>query len=269
VTPTTSISQDVPESELPIQVRGLRTSFGEHVIHDGLDLDVVSGEIMGIVGGSGTGKSVLLNTILGLNTPDAGIVKLFGCDIHDAAQRRTAENRIGVLFQNGALFSALTVQENVEAPMIEHTSLPKDFVAALAAFKLRLVGLPDEAGAKQPSELSGGMRKRAGIARAIALDPPLLFLDEPTAGLDPMAAEEFDQLIRALRDSLGLTIFMVTHDLDSLHAVCDRVAVLADKKVIACASVPELERSDHPWIQKYFNGPRGRAAKATANESSK
>lgn len=252
----------------PIRVRGLRTAFGKDVIHDGLDLDVEPGEIMGLVGGSGTGKSVLLNTILGINTPVAGSVNLFGCDIHDPRQRSSAERRIGVLFQNGALFSSLTVQENVEAPMIEHTSMPRDFIAALAAFKLRLVGLPDDVGAKQPAALSGGMRKRAGIARAIALDPPLLFLDEPTAGLDPIAAEEFDQLIAALRDALGLTVFMVTHDLDTLHAVCDRVAVLAEKRVIACAPVAELERSDHPWIKSYFNGPRGRAASVASNERS-
>jgi phospholipid/cholesterol/gamma-HCH transport system ATP-binding protein len=264
--PSEKILNPAGHGELPIRVRGLRTVFGEHVIHDGLDLEVVSGEIMGLVGGSGTGKSVLLNTILGLNAPAAGFVEIFGCDIHDAVQRSRAGKSIGVLFQNGALFSSLTVRENVEAPMIEHTFLPRDFIEALAAFKLRLVGLPDDAGAKQPSELSGGMRKRAGIARAIALDPPLLFLDEPTAGLDPIAAEEFDQLVLALRDALGLTIFMVTHDLDSLHAVCDRVAVLAEKRVIACAPVAELEQSDHPWIQNYFNGPRGRAANTASME---
>jgi phospholipid/cholesterol/gamma-HCH transport system ATP-binding protein len=247
-------------------VRGLCTAFGDQVIHDGLDLEVGRGEIMGLVGGSGTGKSVLLNTMLGLNTPKAGSVRLFGCDIHDPDQRSRAEDRIGVLFQNGALFSSLSVQENVEAPMLEHTSMPRDFIASLAAFKLRLVGLPDDAGAKLPAELSGGMRKRAGLARAIALDPPLLFLDEPTAGLDPIAAEEFDTLLQGLRDALGLTVFMVTHDLDTLYAVCDRVAVLAEQRVVACAPVAELEQSKHPWIKSYFKGPRGRAASAASNE---
>lgn len=257
-------------SHLPpaIKVRGLSTAFGSHVIHENLDMEVRRGEIMGLIGGSGTGKSVLLNTILGLNAPRSGSVELFGFNIHDPAQRGEAERRIGVLFQNGALFSALTVRENVEAPMVEHTEMPSDFIAALAAFKLRLVGLPEEAGEKRPSELSGGMRKRAGIARAIALDPPLLFLDEPTAGLDPLAAEEFDQLICALRDALKLTVLMVTHDLDTIHAVCDRVSVLADRRVVACGTVEQLRHSDHPWIKRYFGGPRGRAAEGASKESS-
>ncbi|WP_174292305.1 ABC transporter ATP-binding protein [Sphingomonas bacterium] len=245
----------------PIRVEGLRTAFGDTVIHDGLDLQVERGEIMGLVGGSGTGKSVLLNTILGLKRPDGGSVAIFGGDIHDPDQRAGIERRIGVMFQGGALFSALTVQENVEAPFIEHTDLPAEFVRDLAALKIKLAGLPDDAGAKRPAELSGGMRKRAGVARAIALDPDLLFLDEPTAGLDPIAAEEFDALIRRFRDALGLTVFMITHDLDSLYANCDRVAVLADGKVVAVAPIPELERSDNPWIKDYFGGPRGRAAK--------
>lgn len=251
-----------------IRVTALSTAFGSRFIHEGLDLEVRRGEIMGLIGGSGTGKSVLLNTILGLNGPRSGGVQLFGFDIHDPAQRGEAERRIGVLFQNGALFSALTVRENVEAPMVEHTTMPREFIAALAAFKLRLVGLPEDAGGKRPSELSGGMRKRAGIARAIALDPPLLFLDEPTAGLDPLAAAEFDELIRALRDALKLTVLMVTHDLDTIHAVCDRVAVLADKRVVACDTVERLQHSDHPWIKSYFGGPRGRAAASASMEGS-
>lgn len=244
----------------PITVSGLRTAFGDKVIHENLDLTIRRGEIVGLIGGSGTGKSVLLQTILGLKQPDGGEVRLFGEDVHDAVRWREVERRIGVLFQSGALFSSLSVLENVEAPMLEHTTMSRDFVRGLAGFKIRLAGLDDDAAAKRPAELSGGMLKRAGIARAIALDPDLLFLDEPTSGLDPIAAEEFDQLVCTLRDALGLTVLMVTHDLDSLYAVCDRVAVLADRKVIACAPLAELERSDHPWLKSYLRGPRGRAA---------
>ncbi|MCC2978031.1 ABC transporter ATP-binding protein [Sphingomonas sp. PL-96] len=248
------------EEAPPIRVSGLRTAFGEHVIHDGLDLEIRRGEIVGLIGGSGTGKSVLLRTLLGLKAPEGGHVELFGENVHDPEQQGVIERRAGVLFQSGALFSSLSVLENVEAPMLEHTRMPPAFVRELAGFKIRLAGLADEAAAKRPSELSGGMLKRAGIARAIALDPELLFLDEPTSGLDPIAAEEFDGLVRGLRDALGLTVLMITHDLDSLYAVCDRVAVLADKKVLACAPLAELERSDHPWLKRYLRGPRGRAA---------
>lgn len=249
----------------PIRVTGLRTEFGDTLIHDDLNLDVKAGEILGLVGGSGSGKSVLLNTILGLKTPDAGKVELFGHDIQEGGERDEVERRIGVLFQNGALFSALTVQENVEAPFLEHSDLSMELVGKLAALKIKLAGLPEDAGAKKPAELSGGMRKRAGIARAIALDPALLFLDEPTSGLDPIAANEFDELIRTLRDALGLTVFLITHDLDTLHAICDRVAVLAERKVIAVAPVEDLERSEHPWVRDFFQGPRGRAAQRTYN----
>jgi phospholipid/cholesterol/gamma-HCH transport system ATP-binding protein len=245
----------------PILVTGLRTAFGETVIHDQLDLRVDRSEILGVVGGSGTGKSVLLNTILGLKRPDGGTIEIFGRDVHVPGGQQEVARRAGVMFQQGALFSALTVQENVEAPLLEHTALPLGFVHRLAALKIRLAGLPERAGLLSPSELSGGMRKRAGIARAIALDPDILFLDEPTAGLDPIGASEFDQLIRDLRDALGLTVFMITHDLDTLYEICDRVAVLADRKVIAVAPVAELEGSDHPWIRRYFQGPRGRAAR--------
>lgn len=248
----------------PIRVSGLRTAFGEKVIHEGLDLEVRRGEILGVVGGSGSGKSVLLNSILGLKAPDAGRIELFGRDIAGPAALADAERRIGVMFQQGALFSFLTVQENVEAPYLEHTQLSPDIVADLARLKIRLAGLPDHAGDLRPSELSGGMRKRAGVARAIALDPDILFLDEPTAGLDPIGASEFDGLIRTLRDALGLTVFMITHDLDTLYAICDRVAVLADRKVTAIAPISELEKSDHPWIKSYFLGPRGRAARKEA-----
>lgn len=249
------------EEAPPIRVRGLRTAFGNTVIHDGLDLEVKRGEILGLVGGSGTGKSVLMNTILGLKRPEGGSVEVLGGDIHDAEAKAQIDRRIGVMFQGGALFSALNVQENVEAPFIEHTDLPTAFIRDLAALKIKLVGLPDEAGMKRPAELSGGMRTRAAVARAIALDPDLLFLDEPTAGLDPIAAEDFDALIRRFREALGLTVFMITHDLDSLYANCDRVAVLADRKVVAVAPIAELKHSDHPWIKGLFCGPRGRTGK--------
>ncbi|MCG8443982.1 MAG: ABC transporter ATP-binding protein [Caulobacterales bacterium] len=249
--------------EVVMEARGLVTRFGPQVVHDGLDLEVRAGEILGLVGGSGTGKSVLLNTFIGLKPPDGGDIAVFGRRVASLsrAERTAVERRWGVLFQNGALFSSLTVKENVEAPMREHADLGEELRGELADLKIALVGLPAEAGAKLPSELSGGMRKRAGLARAIALDPDILFLDEPTAGLDPIGAAEFDQLILDLRAALGLTVFMVTHDLDSLHAICDRVAVLAEKRVIANAPIAELLRSNHPWITEYFHGPRGRAAR--------
>ncbi|MHA3790631.1 ATP-binding cassette domain-containing protein [Sphingomonas sp. YL-JM2C] len=248
---------DIP----PIRVRGLRTAFGEKIIHDDLDLEVRRGEILGVVGGSGSGKSVLLNTILGLKRPDGGSVQILGRDIEQDDAKAWVGRHVGVMFQQGALFSSLTVQENVEAPLIEHACLPLWQAAEIARLKIRLAGLPATASALRPSELSGGMRKRAGVARALALDPAILFLDEPTAGLDPIGASEFDDLIRMLRDALGLTVFLITHDLDTLYAICNRVAVLADRKVIAVATVAELERSDHPWIRRYFLGPRGRAAR--------
>ncbi|AHE53570.1 MULTISPECIES: ABC transporter ATP-binding protein [Sphingomonadaceae] len=254
--PSTTDSDDAP-----IRVSGLRTAFGEKVIHEDLDLEVRRGEILGVVGGSGSGKSVLLNTILGLKRPDGGTVEIFGRHIDDPGAQADIERRIGVMFQQGALFSFLTVEENVETPLLEHAHLSRDFVRDLARLKIKLAGLPDDAGILKPAELSGGMRKRAGVARAIALDPEILFLDEPTAGLDPIAASEFDDLVRTLRDALGFTVFMITHDLDTLYAICDRVAVVADRKIVAIAPVAELERSDHPWIRRYFLGPRGRAAK--------
>jgi phospholipid/cholesterol/gamma-HCH transport system ATP-binding protein len=249
-----------------IEVRGLRNAFGDNVVHDGLDLTVDRGEIMGVVGGSGTGKSVLLNTIIGLRQPDGGTIRVFGQELQRASRRRWSalERSWGVLFQHGALFSNLTVRENVTAPLFEHTDLPRDEANHLADLKIAMVGLRPEAGALKPAELSGGMRKRAGLARALALDPELLFLDEPTSGLDPIGAAAFDELIRDLSRSLDLTVFMITHDLDSLYEITDRVAVLADRKVVAVAPVKELERSDHPWIREYFLGPRGRAARAVA-----
>ena len=249
-----------------IEVHGLVNAFGDHLVHDHLDLTVERGEVMGVVGGSGAGKSVLLNTIIGLRRPQAGLVRIFGQDLAHASRRRWgAINRSwGVLFQQGALFSNLTVRDNVAAPMFEHTKLPKKQVYELADLKIALVGLRTDAGALKPAELSGGMRKRVGLARALALDPELLFLDEPTAGLDPIGAGAFDELIKDLSDSLDLTVFMITHDLDTLYAITDRVAVIADKKVVAVAPVKELEKSDHPWIREYFLGPRGRAAAAAA-----
>lgn len=250
------------ETEAVVEVRGLRSQFGDHVVHDGLDFDVRRGEILGVVGGSGAGKSVLLNTLIGLKRPDGGHIKVFGQNLDQASERQweTVERRWGVLFQQGALFSNLTVRENVAAPMLEHTDLPKAKINELAELKIALVGLPAKAADQKPAELSGGMKKRAGLARALALDPELLFLDEPTSGLDPIGAAGFDELIADLSDSLGLTVFMITHDLDSLYAICDRVAVLADKHIVAAAPIEELEKSDHPWIQEYFLGPRGRAA---------
>ena len=251
-----------PDAEVAVRVRGLRSQFESNLVHDSLDLEVRKGEVFGLVGGSGAGKSVLLNTLIGLRDPQAGEVEVLGVDVLTAtdARREALERRWGVLFQSGALFSALTVRENVAAPFREHARLPRALVDDLADLKIALTGLPPFAGDLRPAELSGGMRKRAGLARAIAMDPELLFLDEPTAGLDPIAAEQFDQLILELSDALGLTVFMITHDLDSLYAVCDRVAVIADKKVVATAPISELEHSDHPWIRQYFLGPRGRAA---------
>ncbi len=254
-----------PDPAAPvIRVRGLVNRFGEQVVHDGVDLEVRRGEIFGVVGGSGTGKSVLMRSILGLRTPNEGEVDVLGVDARsqDPLTRRHIERNSGVLFQDGALFSSLTVGENVEVPLKEHyPDLPDSLRYELALLKIKLAGLPADALDKLPSQLSGGMRKRAGLARALALDPPLLFLDEPTAGLDPIGAAAFDELIRNLQRALGLTVFLITHDLDTLYAICDRVAVLADRKVIAVAPVAELETLEHAWVQEYFNGPRGRAAR--------
>jgi len=246
-----------------ITVKGLKNSFGEQLVHDGVDLDVKRGEIFGVVGGSGTGKSVLMRSIIGLQTPDEGEIEVFGEPMigRDEEEAKHVRRRWGVLFQGGALFSTLTVAENIQVPIKEfYPGLDQDLLDEIAAYKTAMSGLSGEAGAKYPSELSGGMRKRAGISRALALDPELLFLDEPTAGLDPIGAAAFDQLILELRDALGLTVFLITHDLDTLYAICDRIAVLADKKVVAIGTIPELLALDHEWIQEYFRGPRGRAA---------
>jgi phospholipid/cholesterol/gamma-HCH transport system ATP-binding protein len=244
-----------------IKIRNLQTQFGTQVIHDGLDLDVCQGEVLGIVGGSGTGKSVLFRLMLGLMRPTAGHIEILGQDLAklDGARKRSLRARQGVLFQDGALFSSLTVAQNVEAPMRERKKLSKQLLRELAALKIALAGLPPNACDKYPAELSGGMRKRAGLARALALDPEILFLDEPTAGLDPIGAAEFDRLIGDLKQSLGLTVVMVTHDLDSLATICDRIAALVDKRTTV-GTLTELRMSSHPWLQSYFGGPRGRAA---------
>src|SRR5687768_16470232 len=257
------------ERDTIITVRGLRNSFGEQVIHDNLDLDVRCGEILGVVGGSGTGKSVLMRSIIGLQTPDEGDIEVLGETMvgRSEDEAKNIRRRWGVLFQNGALFSTLTVAENVEVPIREYFPyLKPPILDEIASYKIAMSGLPTEAGPKFPAELSGGMRKRAGLARALALDPELLFLDEPTAGLDPIGAAGFDELIQSLQKRLNLTVFLITHDLDTLYAICDRVAVIADQKVIAVGTIPELLALDHPWIQEYFNGPRGRTAALSHEE---
>ena len=252
--------------EFPIRVHGLKNGFGDQIVHEGLDLDVRKGEILGVVGGSGTGKSVLMRSIIGLQIPMEGDIEVLGRSITDAQEDDDIDirSRWGVLFQGGALFSTLTVAENVEVPLKEFfPEISPELMHEIARYKVVLSGLPEGATSKYPAELSGGMKKRAGLARALALDPELLFLDEPTAGLDPIGAAAFDSLIVELKHALELTVFLITHDLDTLYEICDRIAVLADGKVIAVGTIPELLATDHPWIQEYFNGPRGRAAKDT------
>jgi phospholipid/cholesterol/gamma-HCH transport system ATP-binding protein len=251
-----------------IRVRGLKNAFGTQVVHENLDLEVRRGEILGVVGGSGTGKSVLMRSVIGLQAPAAGEILVLGEPILDRGEEETKDlrRRWGVLFQGAALFSTLTVAENVQVPIREYfPKLKQQLLDEIASYKIVMSGLPADAGPKFPNELSGGMKKRAGIARALALDPELIFLDEPTAGLDPIGAAAFDQLIRELRDALGLSVFLITHDLDTLYAICDRVAVLAEKRVIAIGTIPELLSLDHPWIQEYFRGPRGRAAQTAVH----
>ena len=253
------------QDEPAVVVEGLKNVFGSHVVHEDLDLTVYRGEILGVVGGSGTGKSVLLRSIIGLQPPAAGHIEVLGGEVAEERDPGDIDvrSRWGVLFQGGALFSTLTVAENIEVPLREfHPEIGDELRREIARYKIKLAGLPEDAADKFPSELSGGMRKRAGLARALALDPELLFLDEPTAGLDPIGAAAFDELTRELQDTLGHTVFLITHDLDTLYEICDRVAVLADKRVIAVGTIPELLALDHPWIQEYFNGPRGRAAQS-------
>ena len=250
------------ERQTLIEVRGLCNRFGRNSVHEHLDLDLYRGEILGVVGGSGTGKSVLLRSIVGLIRPSEGEVRLFGQNLLalPAAERSRLEQRMGVLFQGGALFSSLTVRENVALPLIEHVGLSRKDAEELAEVKLALSGLAAHAGDLYPASLSGGMVKRASLARALALDPDVVFLDEPTAGLDPIGAADFDQLLLTLRNALGLTVFMVTHDLDSLWTACDRIAVLSQKQVLVADTPERVAAYDDAWIQSYFNGPRGRAA---------
>jgi phospholipid/cholesterol/gamma-HCH transport system ATP-binding protein len=245
-----------------IEVSGLGNRFGDYIVHENLDLQVRQGEIIGVVGGSGSGKSVLMRSILALNRPYSGSIEVLGRNALSprARDRLYIEQNTGVLFQNGALFSSLTVLENVLVPLKEHSTLPAQLMTELAMVKIQLAGLEPDAAFKFPAELSGGMRKRAGIARALAMDAPLLFLDEPTAGLDPISAAEFDRLILTIQKALHLTVFLITHDLDTLYTICDRVAVIADRKVLVNAPIDEVAAFDHPWIQEYFHGPRGRAA---------
>lgn len=244
-----------------VELEGIVNRFGKHVVHDGVELKVHKGEVLGLIGGSGSGKSVMLRTMTGLRRPQAGKVKLFGDSLSDAKARELTNmrSRFGLLFQSGALFGSLTVAENIEMPLRERFGLSGRLASEISGLKLALVGLPQNAASKYPSELSGGMKKRAGLARALALDPELLFLDEPTAGLDPIGAHDFDMLIRDLQQSLGLTVVMITHDLDSLHRICDRIAVLLNKKVMT-GTIPELSVHEDRWLQEYFNGPRGRSA---------
>lgn len=241
-------------ADVAIRVRGLVTRFGTQTVHDGLDLDVRRGEILGVVGPSGTGKSVLLREIVGLDKPTGGEITF------PYFEEQGIEPRLGVMFQDGALFSNLTVLENVEAPLREHTHLSAELRTEIAGLKLSMAGLGPDAHHKKPSQISGGMRKRAAVARALALDPELLFLDEPTAGLDPISAENFDRMTEELARSLGLTVFLVTHDLDTLYAICDRVAVLYQGKVAAIGTIPEITAGATGWVKEYFSGPRGRAA---------
>ena len=255
------VNQGGRDKEVVIKVRGLVNGFGDQILHDHLDLDVYRGEVLGVVGGSGTGKSVLLRSIVGLNKIQSGTIEVFGQNTAglNELQMRQIEMRWGVLFQEGALFSSQTIAENIQVPLREYFQMSQALMNEIASMKLSMVGLPEDAAIKHPSELSGGMKKRAGLARALALDPDIVFLDEPTAGLDPISANMFDELVKDLQKSLNLTVFMVTHDLDTLRATTDRIAVLVDRK-IRVGTIDELRRDPHPWIQQYFSGPRGRAA---------
>jgi phospholipid/cholesterol/gamma-HCH transport system ATP-binding protein len=250
-------------ADVLIEVRGLRNVFGTQVVHDALELDLRCGEILGVIGGSGAGKSVLLRSIVGLKNPDGGSIRFLGQDTTHlrAEERRSIDRRFGLMFQDGALFSSLTVLENVEVPLVEFYRLPRDLVKDIALLKIALTGLPPDAAEKYPAQLSGGMRKRAGLARALALDPEILFLDEPTSGLDPVGAAAFDELISTLRAALNLTVFLVTHDLDSLYSICDRVAVLSNRRVVIADRIDAVERHPDPWIRACFQGPRARGAR--------
>lgn len=249
-----------PDGEIVLEAHGVTVGFGDNIVLENLSLDIRRGEILGFVGASGSGKSVLLRTVLGLTKKRAGTIRLFGLDVDEATdmERMRLDMRLGVLFQHGALFSSLTVRENVQVPMREYLDLPKKLMDELALLKVELVGLPRDAAEKFPSELSGGMIKRAALARALALDPDLVFLDEPTSGLDPIGAADFDELVSKLRDTLGLTVYMVTHDLDSLFTVCDRIAVLGKKRVLVEGTIENMLASEEPWVKSYFRGKRAR-----------
>lgn len=250
-----------------IEVRQLHNQFGRQIVHHQLDLDVLEGEIISVVGGSGTGKSVLLRSIVGLNQPKSGKIRILGQILQQlpSSERSALEQQLGVLFQQGALFSSLTVAENIALPLLEHRGLTRKEAHQVALMKLGLVGLPKDAAHKFPANLSGGMIKRAALARALALDPRILFLDEPTAGLDPISAAEFDQLILTLRNALGLTVFMVTHDLDTIYTISDRVAVISQQRVLVNDRIDLVAANPDPWIQAYFHGPRGRSAQQAQN----
>jgi phospholipid/cholesterol/gamma-HCH transport system ATP-binding protein len=261
------MSVAAPASDAVIRVRGIVNRFGAQVVHDGLDLEVRRGEVFGIVGGSGSGKSVLLRTMLGLQRAESGSVEIEGRDITQAtaAELLAVKRRYGVTFQHGALFTSLTVAENVTLPIAEYHDLDDEVLAGLADLKIRMVGLPAEAGAKYPAQLSGGMIKRAALARALALDPSLLFLDEPTSGLDPISAAAFDRLVLYLQQHLRLTIVMITHDLDTIFRVCNRVGVIVDRRMIS-GTLEEIVRHDHPWIREYFHGERSRVDGAEGSD---
>ncbi|HEX2593416.1 MAG TPA: ABC transporter ATP-binding protein [Rhizomicrobium sp.] len=255
------MAEPAKKEDIIIKVRGLTNQFGDHIVHDHVDLDVRRGEVIAIVGGSGTGKSVLLRSIIGLIEPKEGEIEIFGKDPRTLSGHALEQLQIrwGMLFQEGALFSSQTVAENIQVPLREYTKMSQALMNEIASVKLSMVGLQESAAPKYPSEISGGMKKRAGLARALALDPELLFLDEPTAGLDPISAAQFDQLVRDLQKSLNLTVVMVTHDIDTLRATTDRIAVLVNKK-IKIGTIESLRKDPDPWIKEYFDGPRGRAA---------
>jgi phospholipid/cholesterol/gamma-HCH transport system ATP-binding protein len=252
--------------EAVIRIRDLFVDIGDHPVLTGVDLEVYRGEILGFVGASGAGKSVLMRSIIGLIPQRRGLIEVFGIDLAGASEneRRATERRWGILFQQGALFSSLTVGQNIEFPIREYLGLSERLTAEIALTKLEMVGLEPDVYWKYPAELSGGMTKRVALARALALDPEILFLDEPTSGLDPISAGEFDRLILTLQRTLDITVFMVTHDLDSLHTVCDRIAVLADGKVIEAGTMAVMLASEHPWLKAYFRGPRAHAGAEVA-----
>ncbi len=258
ITPILKLKDD----EIAIKLRNITNQFGDFKIHENLDLDIIKGETIGLVGGSGAGKSVLMRSIIGLNQPSEGVVKVYGINVWEKPEiaNIVLASKIGVMFQDGALFSSLTVIENILVPLNEHTNLSEEFKYEIAKLKILMAGLPLSAAHKLPSELSGGMRKRAALARALALDPPILFLDEPTAGLDPITASLFDELVNQLKVTMGLTVFIITHDLDTLHASCDRIAVLSDKKISKIGPEKHVRSKTEGWLKEYFSGPRGRAA---------